>query len=250
MSLLQAALTWWALKQQQQTPNQYPVKLSPQEEWLFNTIKGYLEKPSPERQAANSYNLQFMQGIGNMGTPNPTFASDAMRGQSFAGGLQLPKIDLTRFSPPTGSGGSDAPKPEPEMPTKGNYVSMNPWPDTSEGFEPGEFVGRPYDQYHSSTILDRGKDMDVRPPEYMPGYAPASSKGGGDANFNRDALNAWQDSKGLPAWRGYEGNRFQNWTNRNADTIQRVSNWLTPEFSPLVRWYLNRNRKTVQGPPL
>lgn len=88
------------------TPNFYNVPMTPEEKaWNDRRMAMYDAGGSTQMKAAGSAAQQFFAGMPT--TANPRFASPFMQGQPFAGGIQLPKIDLSRFdfsAPPPGAG--------------------------------------------------------------------------------------------------------------------------------------------------
>jgi hypothetical protein len=104
------------------TPNFYPVPMTPEEKrWDDERWRVYQQGGSPNQQAMSSAARQFLQNMPT--TANPQFASPMMQGQQFAGGIQLPKIDLSGvpWGPPRPGPGptTGAPKPGDGRPEPG-----------------------------------------------------------------------------------------------------------------------------------
>lgn len=105
------------------TPNFYNAPMTPEDKaWNDRRMAMYDAGGSQQMQATGAAAQQFFSGMPT--TASPQFASPMMQGQQFAGGISLPKIDLSRFNfsapppgaappaprPDTGTGGADRPR--------------------------------------------------------------------------------------------------------------------------------------------
>lgn len=78
------------------TPNQYPVELTPEQKRVFDEIwKTYQSGGSPIQKGVASAGLQFLGGMPTT-APGFQFTSPLLKGQPFAGGVTIPKIDFTK----------------------------------------------------------------------------------------------------------------------------------------------------------
>lgn len=100
MSLLDSAIQLWIARQQLNQANKDPKAIiappTPQETWITDVMKNFLENGSPNRNFVTDYAKQALSGHQNL-TPNLKFASPQMQGQQFAGGITLPKIDMSAY---------------------------------------------------------------------------------------------------------------------------------------------------------
>ena len=138
-----AAMAIWLKNQQNKAPNQYPVQLTPADQWkfdqqkdLYGSLKGYVG--------------QYLQG--GQQTPDFHFSAPMFANEKFAGGLTMPKIDFSKVggalgiagggaTAPTGgtSGGVDA---KPEISGSGPDTFNKDWLDAG-GDGPGGGGGIP-----------------------------------------------------------------------------------------------------------
>jgi hypothetical protein len=113
-----AALMYWANKQNSKTPNQYPQILTPEqkrvvdEQWRLYQAGG-----SPQLNSLRDSSKQFLSQIPS-GPSNFSFLSPAMKGQTFAGGIKMPTFDLSKF-PSSAAPPASAPSPSPTQSSAG-----------------------------------------------------------------------------------------------------------------------------------
>ena len=123
------------------TPNFYNVPMTPEDKaWNDRRMALYDNGGSEQMKAVGSAAQQFFAGMPT--TANPTYASPFMQGQPFAGGIQLPKIDLSKFdfsARPPGATGTSTPPPVDGG--SGPIIGPGGAPSSGEGMD---YSGRPF----------------------------------------------------------------------------------------------------------
>jgi hypothetical protein len=132
--MLGAALEWYLQQQRQKTPNFTPQPLTPEDKYWDEQRKKMFEAGgAPEVQAVRNAGFQYLQQIPS-GPTNFKFMSPHLQGQSFSGGVQVPKFDFSMMAAPGG-------KPQTtERPVGGRI------PDSFSGGPEGGFGQRQFRQ--------------------------------------------------------------------------------------------------------
>lgn len=99
------AMMYWLQQRQDQRdsrpPQMTPVPLTPEQQWRFDRGRE-LFNYSPMRDYVGQYSHQFLQGLNGpngLSAPgqNHRWLSPNMQGQSFAGGIQFPRINMSNM---------------------------------------------------------------------------------------------------------------------------------------------------------
>jgi hypothetical protein len=111
MSLIDTLLTLYELNKQNNTPKTSTVT-TPMEDYLFKQYQNAFENPSQQKQMLGSFGQQSLNGLNNLGnTSGFNFVSPILKGQQFAGGMQLPKFDFSKYNFGNGTGGKPTGQP-------------------------------------------------------------------------------------------------------------------------------------------
>lgn len=124
--LFNAAIMWYMNQQGNKAPKFYNVPLTPFQEWQQNQTQNLYG-------AVGNYTNQFLGGLNNLNPSGFHFVSPALQGQQFAGGIQLPHFDLSKFQfggqnagGGTPGGGTGSPGPGTNMPGDATPGTGNP----------------------------------------------------------------------------------------------------------------------------
>lgn len=158
------------------TPNQYAQIIPPElKQILDEQWKVYKQGGTPQQQEVRSAGTQFLSGMPTT-APNFNFVSGELKGQKFAGGVTLPKIDVSKFAtgapPPTGTLPPPTPRKDFEkIPGGGGAGTFGVFgkrnQDINTGGQPGDdesianWMGRNPSKtgYDANDILGRGANI-------------------------------------------------------------------------------------------
>lgn len=184
-----AGLMYWMGQQQDsKTPNTYPVPLTPEDKRISDERWNVYNKGgTPNQQAVASAAKQFIAGMPT-GPTNFQFVSPYLKGQSFAGGITLPKIDFSAFLNPASSTGTT-------KGTQGSAVSREDVIPAGSGT--GERANGSWQAFNRTSGIDGGNTIPgARLPEDsysrnvgLPGYPTGTAPRGNDPSmFGQDRM--------------------------------------------------------------
>lgn len=143
MSIFDTLLQYYLYNREaNKKPSETQLTPSPQQDWMFNFIKNYAEG-NPYRDMATNFSSQYLNGLSGATPSTFKFTSPYLQGQTFAGGVQAPKIDMSKFMGPAGytpSGGSGGGSGVGRTPTGGAQPGTITT-GTPNGFSPNPFAG-------------------------------------------------------------------------------------------------------------
>jgi len=209
-------------------PNTYNVPLSPEDKYWDDQRKATYEAGgSPQMKAAGSAAQQFFAGMPT--TANPTFASPIMRGQAFAGGITLPKIDLSAFNfagRPAGTSTPSGPDRGPAGPSAPGGVTPDDRRDT-RGYGYGSRTDDPFNPIGGDGPLGPNPGgLDNIPPTGSPAQSPSE--------FAHSVSSWWDEYRAAhPNWK--------------AEGVGSVMQGAASFFGPLASAAVNFLRRLIGG---
>jgi hypothetical protein len=179
------ALMYWAQRGQNgDTPNFYNIPLTPeQKRWGDERWRLYQQGGSEQAKAVGSAGMQYLGGL-QQGPSNFSFMSPAMKGQTFAGGFQMPKFNIGNFQQPQPGAGPARPPGAGTGPGAGVYRGPNGAPTSDTIQQPWAIGGgnSPGGGVKHRAEVDPGGDS----PMYRDIYDIMTNGGGGPSIADRE----------------------------------------------------------------